>query len=94
MIKKTKLKWFTLIEMLIVMVIIWILAVVLTESYINISKTALRIEQEKNISEESLILTQIFQSIADETTIDYSQYNVSDLKSKNWYVDTLYLKSW
>jgi hypothetical protein len=59
------------------------LAVVLTESYINISKTALRIEQEKNISEESLILTQIFQSIADETTIDYSQYNVSDLKSKN-----------
>ena len=94
MIKKTKLKWFTLVEMLIVMVIIWILAVVLTESYINISKTALRIEQEKNISEESLILTQIFQSIADETTIDYSQYNVSDLKSKNWYVDTLYLKSW
>jgi 5-bromo-4-chloroindolyl phosphate hydrolysis protein len=59
------------------------LAVVLTESYINISKTALRIEQEKNISEESLILTQIFQSIADETTIDYDEYNVNDLESKD-----------
>ena len=94
MIKKTKLKWFTLIEMLIVMVIIWILAVVLTESYINISKTALRIEQEKNISEESLILTQIFQSIADETTIDYDEYNVNDLESKGWYVDKLFLKWW
>ena len=94
MIRKTKLKWFTMIEMLIVMVIIWILAVVLTESYINISKTALRIEQEKNISEESLILTQIFQSIADETTIDYDKYDVHDLESKNWYVDTLFLKWW
>ena len=94
MIKKTKLNWFTLIEMLIVMVIIWILAVVLTESYINISKTALRIEQEKNISEESLILTQIFQSIADETTIDYDKYNVNDLESKDWYVDKLFLKWW
>jgi hypothetical protein len=55
----------------------------LTESYINISKTASRIEQEKNISEESLILTQIFQSIADETTIDYDKYDVHDLESKN-----------
>lgn len=94
MIKKTKLKWFTMLEMLIVMVIIWILAIVLTESYITISKTALRIEQEKNISEESLILTQIFQSIADETTIDYDKYDVHDLESNNWYVDTLFLKWW
>lgn len=90
MIKKTSLKWFTLIEMIIVIVIIWILAVVLTESYITISKTALRIEQEKNISEESLVLTQVFQSIADEATIDYSGYNHS-LKDSEWFVDKLYL---
>ena len=74
------------------MVIIWILAVVLTESYITISKTALRIEQEKNISEEALVLTQIFQSIADETTIDYSGYNNNELESNSWYYDVLYLK--
>ena len=83
-----------MLEMLIVMVIIWILAVVLTESYITISKTALRIEQEKNVSEESLILTQIFQSLADETTIDYSKYDTDKLKNKNWYTDTLFLKWW
>ena len=92
MTRKTRLKWFTLIEMLIVMVIIWILAVVLTESYITISKTALRIEQEKNISEESLILTQIIQAISDEATIDYSKYK--ELKNNDWYSKILYLKWW
>jgi len=91
--KKTTLRWFTLIEMLIVMVIIWILAVVLTESYITISRTALKIEQEKNLSEESLILTQIFQSIADEATIDYDKYWTS-LSNSNWLTWTLYLTWW
>lgn len=91
--KKASLKWFTLIEMLIVIVIIWILAVVLTESYITISKTALKIEQEKNISEESLVLTQIFQSISDESTIDYERYRNENinLKSSWWLTDVLYL---
>jgi len=98
--RKATLKWFTLIEMLIVIVIIWILAVVLTESYITISRTALRIEQEKNLSEESLILTQVFQSIADEATIDYNAYsgNEIDLSETNWFIDILYLtwgqRSW
>ena len=56
--RKAKLKGFTLLEMLIVMVIIWILAIVLCESYITISKIALKVEQEKDLSEESLLLTQ------------------------------------
>ena len=88
--KKTALKWFTLIEMLIVIVIIWILAVVLVESYLTISKTALKIEQEKNLSEESLILTQIFQAISDEATIDYEKY-WSTLSGSNWFTWILYL---
>ena len=88
--KKTKLKWFTLVEMIIVIVIIGILAVVLTESYITISRVALRVEQEKNLSEESLILTQIFQAISDEATIDYEKYENS-LKGTNWFTGTLYL---
>lgn len=90
MIKKASLKWFTLIEMIIVIVIIWILAVVLTESYITISRTALKIEQEKNLSEESLILTQVFQAISDEATIDYDKYE-HKLKDSEWFVDKLYL---
>lgn len=94
--KKTTLRWFTLIEMLIVMVIIWILAVVLTESYITISRTALKIEQEKNLSEESLIITQVFQSIADEATIDYGAYsgNNINLTETSWFTKILYLTWW
>jgi type II secretory pathway pseudopilin PulG len=61
--------------MIIVIVIVGILAVVLIESYITISKTALRVEQEKNLSEESLVLTQVFQAISDEATIDYDKYD-------------------
>lgn len=91
--KKTKLKWFTLVEMIIVIVIIGILAVVLTESYITISQVALRVEQEKNLSEESLILTQVFQAISDEATIDYEKYENS-LEKTNWYTWTLYLTWW
>lgn len=79
--------------MLIVIVIVWILAVVLIESYLTISKTALRIEQEKNISEESLILTQIFQAISDEATIDYERYG-STLKDSKWFTWMLYLTWW
>lgn len=94
--KRTALKWFTLIEMMIVIVIIWILAVVLTESYLTISRTALKIEQEKNLSEESLILTQVFQAISDEATIDYNAYNNNwiDLTNNWWFVDKLYLNWW
>ena len=92
--KKTKLKWFTLVEMIIVIVIIGILAVVLTESYITISRVALRVEQEKNLSEESLVLTQIFQAISDEATIDYERYGNSLDATNWWYTWTLYLTWW
>ena len=90
------LKWFTLLEMMIVMVIIWILAVVLTESYTTISRTALKIEQEKNLSEESLILTQVFQAISDEATIDYDAYSGNGiiLSTTSWFTDILYLTWW
>lgn len=75
------------------MIIIGILAVVLTESYIMISKVALRVEQEKNLSEESLILTQTFQAISDEATIDYERYG-SALSGSNGFTWILYLTWW
>lgn len=91
--RKTMLKWFTLLETMIVLIIVGILAVVLTESYTTISRTALKIEQEKNISEESLILTQVFQAISDEATIDYEKYK-NNLTETNWFTDILYLTWW
>lgn len=94
MIRKTKIRWFTLLEMIIVITIMWILSVVLVESYVTISETALRVEQEKNLSEESLVITQILQSIADEATIDYEKYN--NLENNSWFSNILYLtwKQW
>ena len=98
--RKSLLKWFTLIEMIITMIIVGILSVVLIEAYITVSKIALRVEQQKNISEESLVLTQIFQSISDEATIDYEKYNENSisLEDSDWFVDVLYLtwvnRSW
>ncbi len=91
--KKRTVKAFTLLEVLIVIVIIWILAIVLTESYITISRIALKVEQEKNLSEESLTLTQVFQSIADEATIDYWKYSAWSLAESDGFTDILYL-SW
>ena len=79
--------------MVIVMIIIWILVVVLTESYLTISKISLKVEQEKNLSEESLILTQVFQAISDEATIDYEKYNNKLIESK-WFTNILYLTWW
>ena len=83
-------KAFTLVETVIVLVIIGILSVVLVESYTTISGTAFRVQQEKNLSEESLMLTQILQSIADTATIDYEKY-ASSLASTDGFTNVLYL---
>ncbi|MDR0369692.1 MAG: type II secretion system GspH family protein [Candidatus Peribacteria bacterium] len=88
-----KTKAFTLIETMIVLVIIGILATVLLQSYMTITKIAFTVEQEKNLSEESLLLTQMIQSITDTATIDYERYKNEgpNLKSTNGYTEILYL---
>jgi prepilin-type N-terminal cleavage/methylation domain-containing protein len=83
-------KAFTLVETIIVLVIIGLLAVVLTQAYLTISKIAFVIEQEKTLSEEALMLTQVLQSLTEEATIDYDTYH-STLASTNGFTETLYL---
>ncbi|MDR0860646.1 MAG: type II secretion system GspH family protein [Candidatus Peribacteria bacterium] len=83
-------KAFTLVETMIVLVIIGILAVVLTQSYLTISKIAFTIEQEKTLSEEALMLTQMIQSITEDATIDYDKYK-GTLANTNGFVEKLYL---
>ena len=83
-------KAFTLAEIIIVLVIIGLLALVLTQSYITITKIAFTIEQEKNLTEESLMITQLFQSIADTSTIDYEKYDGKLYETKG-FTGTLYL---
>jgi prepilin-type N-terminal cleavage/methylation domain-containing protein len=83
-------KAFTLLETLIVIVIIGILAVVLVESYTTVSGIAFRIQQEKHLSEESLMLTQMLQSISDTAAIDYEKYD-GGLEKTFGFTETLYL---
>ncbi len=83
-------KAFTLIEIIIVLIIIGILSLVLTQAYITITKLSFTIEQEKNLTEESLMITQILQSISDTATIDYDKYG-GKLYETNGFTGTLYL---
>ena len=86
-------KAFTLVETMIVLVIIGILSVALTQAYLTITRIAFKVEQERNLTEEALMLTQIFQSISETATIDYDAYseNKIDLSKTNGFTDILYL---
>ncbi|MFA7717399.1 MAG: type II secretion system protein [Candidatus Absconditabacterales bacterium] len=84
-----KIKGFTLIELIIVMVIIGILSVILLKTYTWISQMTFRVQQTKNVQQEVLRLSQVMQNFADRNTIDFSQY--SDLTAMQGLTDTLYL---
>jgi type II secretory pathway pseudopilin PulG len=90
-------KWFTLIETLIVVVIIWILAVILMKTYTFVSEISFRIQQEKNVTQETLFLSQIIQNLSDKNSIDYDKYWSVwwnwYLISKSGFTNILYL-SW
>ena len=80
---------FTLVEILIVIVLFGLLSGIILKTYTTITKVAFRIEQDKELAKETLVLSQVLQNIAAEATIDYSQYH--DLKNTNGITDTLYL---
>ena len=61
------------------------------KTYTTISQVSFRIQQEKEIAKEALVLSQVLDNLAQSTTIDYDQYKSSDLVTNNGIVDTLYL---
>ncbi|MEI7919291.1 MAG: type II secretion system protein [bacterium] len=67
-------KGFTLMELMIVMVILGILFVMLINTYNRISTMVFRVQQEKEVSQEVLQISQIFQNYSDRNTIDYARY--------------------
>ncbi len=90
----------TLIELVIVMVIFWVLSGVLIRTYILMSEIAVRVEQEKNVTQEVLLFSEVLQNLADRNTIDYEKYtqkhSIQYIKDNNGLVDKLYLtgKDW
>lgn len=61
------------------------------KTYTTISQVSFRIQQEKEIAKEALVLSQVLDNLAQSTTIDYEKYQSSDLVANNGIVDTLYL---
>ena len=91
-----KRKAFTLLEMLIVIVILWIFSGVLFKTYNIISDISFRIEQQRKVSEELLFLSEILQNFANRNSIDFDAYEynwVTELKDSKWFTSILYL-SW
>lgn len=83
-------KWFTLLELLIVMIIIGILSVILLRTYTSVTQTTFRVQQTRYVHQEVLRLVQVVQNFADRASIDFSQYD--DLSQTQWLVSTLYLQ--
>lgn len=63
------------------------------KTYTTISQVSFRIQQEKEIAKEALVLSQVLDNLAQNTTIDYEKYQSShlDLVANTGVVDTLYL---
>lgn len=80
---------FTLVEILIVVILFGLLSGIILKTYTTITKVAFRIEQDKELAKETLVLSQVLQNIAAEATVDYSKYR--NLKNTNGITDTLYL---
>lgn len=83
-------KAFTLLEMLLVVIIVWLLAGVLFRTYISMSEMSFRVEQEKRLNQELLFSSQILQNLANDYQIDYDKYG-TDLNDNNWISTWLYL---
>jgi len=87
-------RWFTLLELLIVMAILGILFVMLLRTYNRISTMVFRVQQEKEVSQEVLQISQLIQNYADRNTIDYAKYYEQwsgGLVTTQWIADVLYL---
>lgn len=85
-------KAFTLVEILIVVWLFWLLSGIILQTYTTISRISYRIQQEKEIAKEALVLTQVLENLAQTTTINDSKYSYSDLQSSGEIVSELHLK--
>ena len=85
-------KAFTLVEILIVVWLFWLLSGIILQTYTTISRISYRIQQEKEIAKEALVLTQVLENLAKTTTINDSKYRYSDLQSSGGMVSELHLK--
>jgi len=90
MFKKSISKAFTLVEIMIVIIVVWLLFWILTKVYILSSKLYVYQKHVKNVEKDILFFNQNLQNLVDTTEIDYDKY--SSLGDNSWFTGTLYLK--
>ncbi len=76
------------------MIILSMLFVLLLRTYSWIATMVFRVQQEKEVSQEILQISQIMQNFSDRNTIDYEKYFALSsmwLVDTQWITDTLYL---
>lgn len=73
------------------MAILGILFVLLLRTYNRIGTMVFRVQQEKEVAQEILQISQLIQNYSDRNTIDYVEYWSDDLVAKQWIADILYL---
>lgn len=84
---------------MVVLFVIGVLSTVLIKTYLQMSNISFRVEQEKNVTQEVLFVSEVLQNLADRNSIDYKAYadhldgGIAWLTHNNWLVDVLYL-SW
>lgn len=84
---------FTLLELIIVMVILGILFVLLLKTYNWIATMVFRVQQEKEVTQEILQISQLMQNFSERNTLDYPTYSLLAgwLVASKWITDVLYL---
>ena len=70
-------KAFTLIELIIVIVLFALLMGVILQTYTTISQVTFKLEQEKEVWREYLILSQLLENIAEEATIRSEEHRLN-----------------
>jgi hypothetical protein len=44
------------------------------QTYVTMTRIAFRVQQEKQVTEQSVMLSQVIQNIADRMTVDFQRY--------------------
>lgn len=87
-------KWFTLVEVLISTIIIWLLFMLIFKVFDTLSDISVRVEGERQMQNELLYITETLQTLADNYNIDYDTYRADgdiDLFGQQGMVHELHL---
>jgi low affinity Fe/Cu permease len=69
--------------MVISLSIVSFLTILLFQGYRTLADISLRVEHQKNLTTESVFFLQNLQQLVDNSTVDYSRYDLDQLKQQH-----------